>query len=291
MQILIAGGNGYIGRALTKALVKQGHSVRWLIRSIKNNAPVPTYYWDPETQKIDLYAFDSVRLVIQCIGAPVNNFWSQEYKEQIYQSRVNASQFLYNTIVKHAPSVQEIIHFSAIGYYGSAPKQACIESTLFGDDFLARVCHDWESTISVFSKSIRISVFRLGVVIGPESPFVKSIQQLLQLPIQLLPQGGNQLISWISEDDVVASVMHILQNQPASATYNLTSPHPLTFRQLLHLSKPRMPILSAPEWLFKWILGERYSFLFSSQQVVPQQLMASGFQFIHPHFTPDLIHG
>ena len=169
MRIAITGGTGMIGSKLTAFLLAHGHRVSAITRKPSyHKAHMSVIAWDPSLNYIESSALEGIDVVIHLAGANVGEYWSDSYKQEILESRVVSTKILCNCLarLKHKPKL--LISASAIGYYGNqAPEKVLDEKNLWGDGFLADVCHQWErETDTAAEADIRVIRMRLGVVLS-----------------------------------------------------------------------------------------------------------------------------
>lgn len=282
VKVLLAGGSGLIGSALRRALDTRGDSVVLLGRS--GGSPS----WDPAAGRISgsLEGFDAViNLAGESIGS---GRWNDAKKQAIVQSRVAGTTALATALgaCEQRPSV--FICGSAVGYYGSRGREELLdESSSPADDFLARVCKDWEAATQPASDAgIRVANLRTGIVLTPEGGALKKMLLPFKLGVGGKLGPGRQYMSWITLNDEVRAILHVLDHNDISGPVNLTAPHPVTnevFTKLLGEAVHRPAIIPLPSAVLKLILGEELAtaLLLTGQRVFPKKLEASGFAFEH----------
>jgi uncharacterized protein len=150
MNVLITGGSGLVGGVLTSLLKTGGHEVRWLSRSNKNTAAAKVFQWDPSAKRIDLKAFDGVTHLVHLAGAGIaDKRWTRKYKQELRDSRIKSSEFLSDVLRDNDFKLNAVVGASASGYYGNGDMtQKFDESSAHGNDFLAKLCVDWEHSTS-----------------------------------------------------------------------------------------------------------------------------------------------
>ena len=288
MRVIISGGSGLIGSALGKALLADGHEVVFLSRNpdkVKDApAGVKLRKWDGESAEgwQDLAQGDYA--LINLAGETIAQRWSKDSKQAIRQSRVNAGKAFMALISAAEVKPRVLIQSSAVGYYGTKTGDAQVtESFSPGDDFLAKVCFDWEISTAPASKlGIRRPVIRTGIVLSTEGGALP--QQLL--PFKLFVGGpvgsGNQWYPWIHLDDEVRAIQFLLTNDKADGPFNLTAPNPVTnkeFGKLVGEVMGRPSVIPAPGFAMKTIFGDMSLLLLEGQRAVPQKLLELGFKF------------
>ena len=286
MKILITGASGLIGSALTTALTAQGHTtVSAVRREPRRNDEVR---WDPKAGTIDPSAFDGVDAVIHLAGAGIGDKrWTDDYKKEILESRTRSTRLLAETMaaLPHKPSV--FLSGSAIGIYGARGDESLSETGSEGSGFLADVCHEWEAAAAPASAAgIRTVFLRTGIVLSPKGGALKKQLPLFKLGLGGKFGNGKQWQSWISIDDEVNAIIHLLTSQ-LSGPVNLTAPTPVTnkeFTRILGKVLKRPAFQTIPSFGPKLLLGGELAnaLLFTGQRVVPTALQNDGYAFAHP---------
>ncbi|MBX3052196.1 MAG: TIGR01777 family oxidoreductase [Caldilineaceae bacterium] len=295
MHTLITGGTGLIGRALIDSLVADGHTATVLTRSPQKHqsslpAGVTAVKWDGKTTTGWGHLIQGVDAVVNLAGEGIaDGRWSEERKQRILQSRVDAGQALVAAIAQAETKPNVLVQASAVGYYGVGDDNPLPESSPPGHDFLGRVCAEWEaSSAGVEEMGVRRVVIRTGVVLSTKGgAFPK-----LVLPFRLFAGGpignGRQYFPWIHIDDQVRAIRFLMANEEARGAYNLAAPQPPTnkeFAQKLGKAMGRPALLPVPAFVFKILFGEMSTVLLDGQRAVPQALDAAGFGFSYPEAT------
>jgi len=290
MKILIGGGTGLIGTALTNSLLTDEHTVVIISRTPSSqNSPTRTIGWDHESLVAELATTNAV---INLAGASIagSNLlsmrWTKKRKDQIISSRILAGQNISRAILNSPKKPEMLIQASAIGYYGNIGPGTINESGKPGSDFLAQVCQSWEaSTASVESLGVRRIITRIGLVFSQAG----GLFPLLSLPFSLYAGGkigsGQQYLSWIHINDVVNCLRFLLAGSQTKGIYNLTAPAPVTnqhFAELLGKTTHKPAWLPIPARLIKLLLGEAATLALDGRQIYPQRLLESGYIFNFP---------
>jgi uncharacterized protein (TIGR01777 family) len=286
MKILITGASGLIGTALTAELIKQGHTtVSAVRREPRRNDEVQ---WNPTAGQINMSAFDSVDAVVHLAGAGIGDKrWTNDYKREILESRTLGTSTLANAMAQLTVKPKVFLSGSAIGIYGDRHDETLNESSSHGTGFLADVCEQWEAAAApAAAAGIRTVLLRTGIVLSTKGGALKK-----QLPLFKLGAGGKfgngkQWQSWISINDEVNAIIHLLTS-PLSGPVNLTAPTPVTnatFTKTLASVVNRPALLPIPSFGPKALLGSELAdaLLYTGQFVTPDALLADGFSFEHP---------
>jgi uncharacterized protein (TIGR01777 family) len=286
MKILITGASGLIGQALTKQLNATGHTtVAAVRREPRRNDEVQ---WNPTTGEMSPSAFDGVDAVVHLAGAGIGDKrWTDSYKMEILQSRTLGTALLADTMASLDKKPSVFLSGSAIGIYGVREDTELGEDAAIGTGFLADVCRDWEAaSASASAAGIRTVLLRTGIVLSPKGGALKKQLPLFKLGLGGKFGNGKQWQSWISITDEVNAIIHLLTSNLSGAV-NLTAPNAVTnaeFTRVLAGVVSRPAILPIPSFGPKLLLGGELAdaLLFTGQRVVPNALVADGFQFAHP---------
>lgn len=284
MRILMSGASGLIGTALTSHLVANGHTVSRLVRRPAKPGEVT---WDPTTAELDPAAFDDCDAVINLSGAGIGDKrWSDDYKVELLSSRVQTTELLATTMadLDRKPSV--FLSGSAIGWYGDRGDERLDELSTPGSGFLSDLAQEWEaSTMAAEKAGIRTVHLRTGVVLSADGGALKKQLPLFKLGLGGRFGNGHQWQSWISIDDQVGAITHLLSAETCGAV-NLTAPEPVTnseFTATLAKVLHRPAVIPVPMFGPKLLLGRELveSLLLGGQRVAPTALQRSGYEFRH----------
>lgn len=290
MKILVTGASGLIGSELVPALRGAGHTVTTAVR----RAPRSTdeVQWDPRAGQLQSSAINGLDAVIHLAGAGIGDKrWTNDYKREILESRTLSTSLLARTIasVENPPSV--FLSGSAIGVYGATADDELTEQSPLGSGFLADVCEQWEAAAQTTS-STRVVFLRTGIVLSPRGGALKKQLPLFKLGLGGRFGNGRQWQSWISIDDEVRAITHLLTSS-LSGPVNLTAPEPVTntdFTRILAKVLSRPALLPIPSFGPKTLLGAELAeaLLFTGQRVLPSALLKDGFTFRHPSLETAL---
>jgi uncharacterized protein (TIGR01777 family) len=284
MRILISGASGLIGSALSSSLTTAGHTVTRLVR---REAAAGEFTWQPATGQIDAAAFDGCDAVINLAGVNIGEKrWTDDYKRALLSSRVETTELLAATMagLDHKPAV--FLSGSAVGWYGDRGDERLDELSAPGTDFLSDLCQKWEAaTTAAHDAGIRVVHLRTGIVLSARGGALKKQVPLFKLGLGGRFGSGHQWQSWISIDDEVGAITHLLSSDIHGAV-NLTAPNPVTnieFTATLAKVLHRPAVLPIPMFGPKLLLGSELveALLLSSQRVLPTALQRSGYEFKH----------
>ena len=271
MKIAITGASGFIG----KKLIERFKLLKWEV--IPLNRVDLELGEDWLAQKID-----KSNVIINLAGAPIAKKWTKQYKEILYNSRIQTTCNLQHAINKLERKPELFISTSAIGIYDSFHEHD-EESNYFADNFLAHICKDWEKeALKSESKTI---IFRLSVVLDKNFGAFPKMLFPFKLGLGGKIGNGKQFFSWIHIEDLINAVVFVIENKSEAGIYNLASPNPVTNIELTRLiaGKLKKPaFFTVPQFIFKILFGEGSIVVSEGQKVVPEKLLSEGFVFKHP---------
>ena len=290
MHVLIAGGSGLIGTALSKHLLAEGHSVTVLSRNPQAHSAlqgVTMVRWDGKTKEGWGHLLNETDAVVNLAGVNLGGgLWTKNRKAKLIGSRLNAGAAIVAAFqaAEHKPEV--LLQAAANGYYSPSGDDILTESDPPGTGFQSDLCQRWEqSTQPVEAMGVRRVVTRSGVVFARGALLLN----MFLLPFRMFVGGpigsGRQYLPWIHIDDEVAAFKYLLTNQETSGAYNLMSPQPVRNAELGHAISR---VLKRPYWFpvpgfaLKLILGKMSSVVLDSWRCMPARLTESGFQFKFP---------
>lgn len=281
MNILITGGTGFIGRALSRELVNSGYNV--VVTTRRQSTSRERLTWNPP-ELIPSDTVSNIDAVVNFAGESIaSGRWTKRRKELILSSRINATRALVQSIQNAVPKPKVLISASAIGYYGPHGDEYVTEDTPPGMDFLSEVCKAWEAeALKAKESGIRVVFIRIGGVLeadgGALPPMIIPFKFFLGGPIGT----GKQWFSWIHRDDVVGIIKYALENDSISGPVNLTAPKPVTNREFssaLGKALRRPSWFAIPGFIVKLSLSELGSVLLTGQRVLPEKALKAGYKF------------
>lgn len=284
MNYLITGGTGFIGTHLRTRLLRDGHTVTVITRS-------PDRYRSEAAQNQRIVGWDDLDRVISGQDVVINlagenlfgKRWSEPVKKSLHESRIGSTRHLVDAIQSASAPPSLLVSASAIGYYGDRGTELLDETSVPGDDFLARLCVEWEAeALRGEQAGIRVALPRIGVALHGKGGMLEK----LRIPFLFFVGGtvgsGSQYIPWVHLDDLCDALIHPVENENFSGPYNVCTPEPATMKQLATLIGRVMNRPSAfrvPEFLLRWVLGEAAGPVMSSIRARPVRLMQEEFEF------------
>lgn len=283
-KFLITGGTGFIGQYLSEELMKQGHYVTIVTRS-------PEKYTEEQATNQEYIGWDDVKETMNRIDVVVNlvgenifgKRWTEKVKNKIYNSRIESTRKIVDAIGLAENKPELLISASGISIYGDSGDKVLDESSSYSDDFLARVCQDWEKEAQKASEfDVRVANPRFGIVLEEDGGMV----EIMKVPFNLFVGGpvgsGKQYVPWVHMRDLCRAVMFPMDHPEISGPYNVCSPEPETMGTLAKVFgrvMNRPSFFKVPEPIIKGILGEASVPIVSSVRAQPKVLQLNDFQF------------
>ena len=231
--------------------------------------------------------------MINLVGEPINQRWTEEAKTSIMESRRTGTRNLVQAItaLEHRPRV--LVSQSAIGYYGDRGESLVDESTAPGNDFGAEVVNEWErSADEVSGTGVRLVIVRTGLVLDPAHGLLKQLLTPFRLGLGGPVAGGEQYMSWIHRDDETGVLLWALDSESVSGVINATAPNPVTNRELsktLGRVLRRPAAVPVPGFVLNLMYGEEFAeTIRGGQRVIPRRTLDLGYSFEHPELEPAL---
>jgi len=295
MKALVTGATGFVGPRLLRLLDRPvalsrdpdrarrriGHLCERIVR------------WDPMQGPPPQEAFAGIDTVLHLAGESVaEGRWTAEQKARIRDSRVVGTRNLVQGILQAAEKPRALVSASAVGYYGDRGDEELTESAAPADDFLARVCVEWEREARGAEQAgVRVVCARTGIVLGAGGG---ALGKML-LPFKLGAGGplgnGRQWMPWIHVADLARLYVHAADTASISGPMNAVAPNPVRnsdFTRALARQLHRPAFMPAPYLGLRLLFGEFAQVLFASQRVLPQVACDTGFVFQYPDITAAL---
>ncbi len=304
--VLITGGTGMIGTALSRHLLSEGYNVIILSRNPRETAVQHDlgterrifrssgnlFYsrWDIDKMSIDPTALKEADYVIHLAGAGVaDKRWTESRKKEILESRTRSSALLLKCLQNNPNKVKAVISASAIGWYGPDNGKVFTEGDPAANDFLGQTCLAWENSIQHIAElGKRLVKLRLGIVLSNDGGALKEFKKPLALGVAAILGDGKQMTSWIHIDDLCRGFLFAIENREMEGVYNLSAPEPVDNKTLtLTLAQKRngkafIPV-NVPSSFLKLALGEMSVEILKSATVSSQKIQQAGFNFIYPN--------
>ena len=294
-NVLITGGTGLIGEALTNLLLEKGYKVAYLSRTAGEKNGIISFKWDLHNSYIDEKAIEWADYIIHLAGTSVaNKRWSDDRKKEIIFSRTKGVELIANILLSKNYKLKAFISSSGIAYYGIDTKDKWVdEDSEKGDGFLADVVEKWEEVIYQISNlGIRCAALRTGVVLSNKGGALSQLAAPVKLGFGAALGSGEQFLPWIHIEDLCKQFLFVIENQHIEGILNAVAPNPLNNKdftkvvaQVLH--KP-LWLPNAPGFVLRIVLGEMADIVLGGNRVKPKRFVEEGFIFHYPELKPAL---
>lgn len=297
MRLLVTGASGFLGSAVCDALLARGDETVGLSRdperARQGNPTVTWHAWNPAAERPPASALEGVDGVVNLVGEPIDQRWTEAAKQRIRSSRERATENLVDAISAADPRPKMLVSQSAVGYYGDRGEAVVDESTGPGSTFDAGVCVAWEAAAGEAEKvGVRVVVLRSGLVLDPEHGLLKQLLLPFKLGVGGPLAGGGQYMPWIHVADEVRLLLWALDTDRASGTYNATAPNPVKnreFSKTLGRVLGRPAVVPVPKLVLRARFGgELGEVTTGGQRTVPRRALDAGFEFRYPELEPAL---
>ena len=298
--VLITGGTGMVGQALTSYLLNRGYQVIVLSRSVKKSSQQQLSYavWDIEKQYIDSNALSTADIIVHLAGESVaSKRWSVKRKQEIIDSRVKSGALLVKALNENNHKVKTLIAASAIGWYGpdtqNSLQNGFNEMDLFDNSYLGTTCQKWEESVqSVSALGIRLVTLRIGIVFNKMGGALAEFIKPAKFGMATILGTGNQIVSWIHQDDLCKMILFAAENQVMNGVYNAVAPNPINNKDLVNAIASKMHkfhfTLKVPVFVLKIMLGEMSIEVLKSANVSSKKIQSAGFVFDYPNVKEAL---
>ncbi|MCF8110747.1 MAG: TIGR01777 family oxidoreductase [Desulfobacteraceae bacterium] len=295
MKVLVTGAAGFVGRHMIPYFTEKGHEVICVDRN-----EVPAHldkkkirYIRADTSQPGSWqkAVAEAGAVVNLAGKNIFSRWTEKYKQALYDSRIQTTRMLVDAIDDSSdPPV--LCSTSAVGYYGDKGDGVVDEDSEPGDDFLARLCMDWENTaLGAEKKGARVVLPRFALVMAEDGGMLASMLPAFKYFLGGPMGGGTQWMPWIHVRDLVRAMEFVIENSDMSGPVNFAAPNPVRnaeFSKILAKILSRPAFFRVPKFALKAALGELGETMLNSQRVVPARLQKAGFEFLFPELEAAL---
>jgi uncharacterized protein (TIGR01777 family) len=297
VRVVVTGASGFLGSAVSDALLARGDEVVGLTRdperSRSSNPTVGWRAWNATAERPPAAALQNVDAVVNLIGEPIDQRWTDDAKQRIRDSRERSTKNLVDALSAADPRPGVLVSQSAVGYYGDRGDAIVDESTPPGTSFDAGVCVAWETAArSAEEIGMRVAIIRTGLVLDSKHGLLKQLLPPFRLGLGGPIAGGRQYMPWIHVDDWVRLVLWVLESGDRAGVYDATAPNPVTNAELskaLGRTLGRPAVMPVPKLALKARFGgELGEVITGGQRAVPRRALDGGFEFAHPEVEPAL---
>jgi uncharacterized protein (TIGR01777 family) len=300
MRVTVTGATGMLGRQLVEELLGRGDEVTVLSRDTAKAKRLfggranATAWVDPKRERPPQASLGGRDGVVHLLGEPVAQRWTATARREIRDSRVLATRNLVAGLgaLPDGDRPRALVSQSASGFYGPRGSEPVAEGEPPGDDFLARVCVEWEAEARAAGElGARVALTRTGVVLSSSGGALEKMLPPFKLGVGGPVAGGEQYVPWIHSDDIVGALILCLEDPSAVGPLNLTAPEPVTNGELskaLGRVLHRPAFAPVPGLAVKLLYGEMAQIVTTGVRAVPARLEELGYDFRQPRLEPAL---
>lgn len=291
MKFLVTGGTGFIGSALCKRLINEGHAVDVLTRDAEAARQVLPVGAVPieNLEKLE----QSPQVIVNLAGKSLGSGrWNDKLKQEFIDSRVGMTERLLDYIKTCSERPTVLISGSAVGYYGACNAQPLSEEARPGNEYQSRLCQRWEdAALKAEPLGLRVCRIRIGAVLGPGGGPLQSMLPSFKFFAGGWFGSGKQMLSWIHREDLIRIIIFLAEKDTLTGAFNATAPNPVTNKTF---SKALGRALNRPVWAWvpapvvRLLLGGMARLILTGQNVIPKRLLDANFKFNYPEVEPAL---
>jgi len=290
MRVLVTGGTGFIGTALTEALLANGAAVTVLSRTSHGDQTRCRFIRSLD----EIAATERLDAVINLAGASLAaRRWTAAYKREIVASRMDTTRHVLDLVARLNRPPAVLLSASAIGYYGHHGDERLTESSPVYPGFAQALCSDWEAlALQAQPLGVRVCLLRLGVVLDRDGGALVEMAKSFRFGVASWLGSGQQWLSWVHRRDVIRAIQFLLARDDFQGPFNVTSPGPVTgrdFATALQVHHRTFIRAGVPGPVMRLLVGEMAGeLLLNGQRVLPERLRAAGFDFTYPDIESAL---
>jgi uncharacterized protein (TIGR01777 family) len=298
VRVAVTGATGTVGREVVRALLRAGDAVTVLSRdpgraTATLGEGVEAHAWrDPKATPPPIEALRGRDGVINLLGEPLAQRWSDAAKVEIRDSRVLSTRNLVGALGALSERPRVLVSQSASGVYGAHGDEPVDESTEPADDFLARVCKEWEASATRAQRlGVRVVIARTGVVLSRSGGALQKMLPPFKLGLGGPVAGGRQYLPWVHVEDVAGALVHCLHTDAASGPVNVVAPAAVTnreFSKALGRVLGRPAVTPVPAVAMRLLYGEMATTVTGGARLVPKRLLELGYEFRRPELEDAL---
>jgi uncharacterized protein (TIGR01777 family) len=285
-QLLIAGGSGMIGTALTEEALR----LDWDVTILSRHPGKDKIIWDPSSGTIDFEGQMNFDAIVNLAGENISEKrWTEKRKKEIYQSRIDACATLEKYLMKGQLTTPFYLGVSGSGIHGNNGSKIINEETKIDhqDDWFVKTCLDWESAHKrIEALGIRTVILRLGIVLSRKGGALKEILSTPGFPVLSFFGSGKQVWPWIHNHDVARMIFFCILNSQVSGLFLGASPGPASNKKFTktvnQFISPKRIVVGVPKFIVSIILGKMHRVLFDSCNASSEKIQRAGFAFNFP---------
>jgi uncharacterized protein (TIGR01777 family) len=292
--ILITGGSGLIGSALSKVLLAKGHRVHHLGRTVRQVDGIHTYRWDLRSGFVDPACLESVSHIVHLAGAGIaDRPWTDRRVDELIESRTGSAHLLLRTVQAKKHPITAFVSAAGINYYGAiTTDHVFTETDAPGTDTIARISTAWETAVDEWIPLTRVVKLRTPIVLAQHGGAFPKLAMPVKFGLGAALGSGDQWMPWVHLDDLVRIYERVLFNSTMSGAYNVNTTDTVTNKVFLKTLAKAMGrpffLPNVPGFLLRIALVEMAELLLRGSRASNARLLGAEFQFQYPELGPAL---
>ena len=292
--ILITGGSGLIGTALTAALQGEGHTVRHLSRTPGERNGVRAFAWDIPKRFVDPAALEGVDHIVHLAGAGIaDKRWTTERVKELIDSRAASISVLRHAMEQAGHSPKSLVSAAGMNYYGARTTEHIqVEGDPAGQDTIGHISSEWEAAVDAWQDTCRVVKLRTPIVLSPTGGALAKLSLPVRFGMGAALGSGRQWMTWVHINDLVAAYQHALSTESMNGAYNICAPDQVSNDDFMRtvakvLGRPYF-LPAVPSFALRLALGDLASLLLEGSRASSDRLMSTGFRYAHPGLEDSL---
>jgi uncharacterized protein len=295
-RVVLAGGSGFLGRALAEAFARAGYEPVVLTRRVRGRgARVRQVEWDGRTVGPWARELEGAAAVVNLAGRSVDCRHTPKHRREIVESRVHSVEVIGRAVAACEEPPKVLVQAASLAVYGDAGRRVCAEDAPAGRGFPVEVCLRWERVFdSLELPATRKVLLRIGFVLGRDGGALPTLARLARLYLGGTVGEGHQYISWLHLRDFCRLVLWCVEREGAAGVYNATGPCPVTNAEFMcelrcALRRPWSPRL--PPWLVRlgaFLLRTEPALALEGRRCIPERLVEEHFKFLYTNLESAL---
>lgn len=291
--ILITGGSGLIGKALSEALLGHGHAVRWLSRASSRNGRFASYTWNPSQGSVDAAALEGVDAIVHLAGAGVaDKRWTPARVNELIASRAETARLLLRECSRQGAFPSAFISAAGVGYYGAiSVNERLKEDAPPGHDTIARISVEWERAVDEWSGVSRVVKLRTPIVLSDAGGALPTLARVARWCLASPIGSGRQHMPWVHITDLVEAYMKALSDASMRGAYNIAASDASNeefMRTIAHVLHRPFILPRVPAPIIRLALGSMAEILLEGSAVDDSRLRETGFRYHYDELEPVL---
>jgi uncharacterized protein (TIGR01777 family) len=286
-KVLITGASGSLANRVKRILITKGYEVITLSTNKPKVDNKSVYYWNVSEKLIDKNALIDCQHIIHLSGFNIMNQWTPKNKSIMYESRIDAAKLLYDSCQSLGVKPKTFISASALGFYGIDAKGVKSEDDSPSEDWLSKMCIDWESAAQQFEAlGSRVIQMRISLLLSKDAGFLRPTVLSMRLGMGVVFGNGKQSIEWIHIEDAAKFVYYAIENKSVRGAYNMASEQKWTQYDFMKFIKSKVAkyaiLIKLPSFVLRLIFGGRSVILVGGCSLSVDKLLSSGFKYDYP---------